>query len=154
MGVWLQSLVVAALSLVVVTAGGAAAVGMQTTAATVTAAPAQEALVQEDPVPAAPATCLPQPEAAGSPHTPEQQAGHTGVSFVVPPATVIEVDRLGRVVAVSTNTGQAPCATDLFVQVAPDGTRTPADDTLRSAALERPSAGPWAPGVAQPLTAG
>lgn len=145
----LQPLVVAALSLLVVAGGGAAAVELQPDAAAVVVT--QQPPAQEDPVPAA---CLPQPRPATAPGTTGGQAGHTGVSFVVPPSTVVVVDHLGQPVAVSTNTGQAPCVTDLFVQVGPDGARAAAGEALRSAVLEQRWAGPWTPGVAQPLTVG
>jgi hypothetical protein len=147
----LQPLVIASLSLVVIAGGGAAAVELQTAATAETAPAVQETPAQEEPVAAEPVSCLSQPEA---PSIAEQQAGHTGVRFVVPPSTTVAVDHLGRPVEVSTNTGQAPCATDLFVQVAPDGTRTLADDALRRAVLDQQPAGPWSPGVARALAAG
>jgi hypothetical protein len=101
-----------------------------------------------------PATCRPQPAAAAPDAGAGQSStGDTQVSFVVPPTTVIEVDELGRPVAVTTNTGQAPCVTDVFVQVAADGTALPAASTLSTTVLSVHFGSGWAPGESQAFPA-
>jgi hypothetical protein len=96
-----------------------------------------------------PATCRPQPAAAPDAGAGQSSTGDTQVSFVVPPTTLIEVDELGRPVAVATNTGQAPCVTDVFVQVAADGTALPAASTLSTTVLSVHFGSGWAPGESQ-----
>jgi hypothetical protein len=97
-----------------------------------------------------PATCRPQPAAAApDAGAGQSRTGDTQVSFVVPPTTLIQVDELGRPIAVTTNTGQAPCVTDVFVQVAADGTALPAADTLSTTVLSVHFGSDWAPGEPQ-----
>lgn len=103
-----------------------------------------------------PTTCHPQPAApdAGAPAAGTGAGATVVVTFVVPATTRIDVDDLGRPVAVSTNTGQAPCITDQFTRVAPDGTATPADQELSTAVLSVHLGEDWQPGARQPFPAG
>jgi hypothetical protein len=103
-----------------------------------------------------PATCHPQPRLPTAPAVEAPGPGAQAtvlLTVMVPPTTRIVVDDLSRPIAVSTNTGQAPCVTDQFLRLAPDGTPSPADQELSTAVLRVQLGDDWRPGVPQPLAA-
>lgn len=151
----------AALAVLVGVGGGAAAVELHASSTPVPSAAAAMTLAQaaSPAVPRTdgfdPATCLApaRTPAAGASGTEDQASGRTVVSFTVPPMTRVTVDAEGAPLAVATNTGQAPCTTDTFVLIRPDGTAVPATDDVRDAVLRLHLGGEWPPGVARPLPA-
>jgi hypothetical protein len=148
---------VGAVAVLIGLAGGAAAVDLRSAAEPTVA----QELGAPTPVPRRsdgfdPATCLaPAPAAApAEPAAPAAAASaQTVVSFVVTARTVITVDGSGRPLAVATNTQQAPCITDTFVRVAPDGTAALADPALRDAVLSVDFGRAWQIGVPEPFPA-
>lgn len=94
--------------------------------------------------------CHPQP-APPAPGRPESLTA--SIAVVVPATTLVRLDPAGAVVAASTNTGQAPCRTDVVV-VERDGVTTPAPAAVRTAvlgALAGSEDGGWTPGTWRPV---
>ena len=150
----------AAMALLVAVASTAAAVDLHTSAepvrvdagntgaATTTQTQAVERTDGFDP-----STCRPQPTAADPSATGAGAPGQTGVGFVVPPTTRISVNEVGQPVSVSTNTAQAPCVSDIFLAVAPDGSTAVADGALRDRVLRIHVEGTWEAGIPLPVSA-
>lgn len=94
--------------------------------------------------------CHPQPTLP-APGRPE--AVTATIAVVVPATTLVRLDASGLPVTASTNTGQAPCRTDVFV-VERDGATTPAPGAVRAAvlgALAGSEDGGWTPGSWRPV---
>lgn len=130
----------------------------QDAATTVAALNVAPVLVHDAPVPvplergASPVrvACHPQPSA---PPTTRPEALTQSIAVVVPATTLVRLDAAGRAVQASTNTGQAPCRTDVFV-VERDGITTPAPAAVRAAvlaALTGSGGGGWTPGAWRPV---
>ena len=143
---------VGAVAVLIGLAGGAAAVDLRAAAApTVAQEPAAPAPAPRRTDGFDPATCFAPAPAAEQAAPATQASSQTVVSLVVTARTVITVDGSGRPVTVATNTQQAPCITDTFVQVAPDGTATLADPALRDAVLSVDFGSAWLIGVPEPF---
>ena len=98
----------------------------------------------------APSACHEQPP---PPVPARREALTTSIAVVVPATTLVRLDAAGAPVEVSTNTGRAPCRTDVVV-VERDGTTTPAPAAVRAAvlaALAGSEDGGWRPGAWRPV---